>query len=228
MLAGVVVASTLGVEATVFYLVVYLFMNLAAFAVVVARERETALGDDIAAALGPRRQPPVARVADDDRDALAGRHPRHGRLLRQVLPDRRGGRRRLHLARRGDRDRLDDLARLLPAGGRGDVDAVEGDAGAAAATRGPRWPAARRRPTHSATCRPPPSPSCSAPPACSSGSSRSPLFDLAQDAGRALGLLVAVSGQSSVVSCQERPTGRVSGPCQPRPFQPTRLDLSRR
>ncbi len=41
MLAGVVVATRLGVQATVFYLAVYLFMNMAAFAVIVARERET-------------------------------------------------------------------------------------------------------------------------------------------------------------------------------------------
>ena len=47
MLAGVVVASQLGVRATVFYLAVYLFMNMAAFAVIVARERETGLGDGI-------------------------------------------------------------------------------------------------------------------------------------------------------------------------------------
>ena len=45
MLAGVVVATQLGVQATVFYLAVYLFMNMAAFAVIVARERETGLGD---------------------------------------------------------------------------------------------------------------------------------------------------------------------------------------
>jgi NADH-quinone oxidoreductase subunit N len=52
LLAGVVVASRLGVQATVFYLAVYLMMNLAAFAVIVARERETGLGDDIAAIAG--------------------------------------------------------------------------------------------------------------------------------------------------------------------------------
>ena len=45
MLAGVVVATQLGVRATVFYLAVYLFMNMAAFAVIVARERTTDLGD---------------------------------------------------------------------------------------------------------------------------------------------------------------------------------------
>ncbi|MFI4993781.1 MAG: NADH-quinone oxidoreductase subunit N, partial [Solirubrobacterales bacterium] len=40
MLAGVVVASKLGVQATVFYLAVYVAMNMASFAVIVARERE--------------------------------------------------------------------------------------------------------------------------------------------------------------------------------------------
>jgi NADH-quinone oxidoreductase subunit N len=52
MLAGVVVASRLGLQATVFYLAVYLVMNLAAFAVIVARERETPLGDDVASLNG--------------------------------------------------------------------------------------------------------------------------------------------------------------------------------
>jgi NADH-quinone oxidoreductase subunit N len=52
MLAGVVVASRVGLQATVFYLAVYLVMNLAAFAVIVARERETPHGDDIASLNG--------------------------------------------------------------------------------------------------------------------------------------------------------------------------------
>ncbi|HEX4364549.1 MAG TPA: NADH-quinone oxidoreductase subunit N [Solirubrobacteraceae bacterium] len=52
MLAGVVVASRLGLQATVFYIAVYLVMNLAAFAVIVVRERETAFGDDIASLNG--------------------------------------------------------------------------------------------------------------------------------------------------------------------------------
>ena len=47
LLAGVVVATKLGVQATLFYLAVYLVMNLAAFAVVIARERESDLGDHI-------------------------------------------------------------------------------------------------------------------------------------------------------------------------------------
>jgi NADH-quinone oxidoreductase subunit N len=47
ILGGLVVASEAGVNALVFYLAAYAFMNLAAFAVVVARERETPFGDDI-------------------------------------------------------------------------------------------------------------------------------------------------------------------------------------
>jgi NADH-quinone oxidoreductase subunit N len=52
LLIGVTVGTKLGVQATLFYLAVYLVMNLAAFAVIVVRERETALGDDIAAIEG--------------------------------------------------------------------------------------------------------------------------------------------------------------------------------
>jgi NADH-quinone oxidoreductase subunit N len=52
MLAGIVVSTRVGVQATVFYLLVYLVMNVAAFAVVVARERETDRGDDISALAG--------------------------------------------------------------------------------------------------------------------------------------------------------------------------------
>jgi NADH-quinone oxidoreductase subunit N len=49
MLAGVVVGTQLGIQAVTFYLAGYLVMNIAAFAVVVARSRETALGDSLAA-----------------------------------------------------------------------------------------------------------------------------------------------------------------------------------
>jgi NADH-quinone oxidoreductase subunit N len=52
MLAGVVVSTQLGVRAVVFYLAVYLLMNMAAFAVVIARERESGLGDDISSMYG--------------------------------------------------------------------------------------------------------------------------------------------------------------------------------
>src|SRR3954467_3802936 len=52
LLAGVIVASRLGVQATIFYLATYLLMNMAAFAVIAARERETPYGDDIRAVAG--------------------------------------------------------------------------------------------------------------------------------------------------------------------------------
>jgi NADH-quinone oxidoreductase subunit N len=52
ILGGLVVASEAGVNALVFYLAGYAFMNLAAFAVVVARERETHYGDDIVGVRG--------------------------------------------------------------------------------------------------------------------------------------------------------------------------------
>jgi NADH-quinone oxidoreductase subunit N len=57
MLAGVVVATRLGVQATVLYLFAYTGMNFAAFAVIVANEHDRADGDDVAAlaGLGARR-----------------------------------------------------------------------------------------------------------------------------------------------------------------------------
>ncbi|HEX5146504.1 MAG TPA: NADH-quinone oxidoreductase subunit N [Conexibacter sp.] len=58
LLAGVVVGSQLGAKATVFYLAVYLVMNVAAFAVIVARERACGDSDDIAAFAGLGRTHP--------------------------------------------------------------------------------------------------------------------------------------------------------------------------
>ena len=56
MLAGVIVATELGVNATVLYLGLYLFMNLTAFAVIVAVQHERADGDELSglAGLGAR------------------------------------------------------------------------------------------------------------------------------------------------------------------------------
>jgi len=59
ILGGLVVAGEAGVSALVFYLVGYLFMNLAAFGVVVARERESAFGDDIRAVRGLGAERPL-------------------------------------------------------------------------------------------------------------------------------------------------------------------------
>jgi NADH-quinone oxidoreductase subunit N len=57
MLAGVIVATRLGVDATVLYLIVYLMMNLAAFAVIIAAQNERADGDELSglSGLGARR-----------------------------------------------------------------------------------------------------------------------------------------------------------------------------
>jgi NADH-quinone oxidoreductase subunit N len=59
MLGGLVVASEEGVNALVFYLAVYTLMNLAAFAVIIARERETPYGDDIRAMEGLGSERPL-------------------------------------------------------------------------------------------------------------------------------------------------------------------------
>jgi NADH-quinone oxidoreductase subunit N len=58
MLAGVVVGTRLGLQATAFYLAGYLVMNMAAFAVIVARERVTGEGDDISSLEGLGRSSP--------------------------------------------------------------------------------------------------------------------------------------------------------------------------
>jgi len=62
MLAGVVIGTKLGIDATVFYIVTYLPVNIAAFAVIVARQRQRAAGgDDISALAGlGARQPWLA------------------------------------------------------------------------------------------------------------------------------------------------------------------------
>ena len=52
MLVGVIVSTQLGISAVVFYLFAYVLMNMAAFAVIVARERSTGAGDDLAALRG--------------------------------------------------------------------------------------------------------------------------------------------------------------------------------
>jgi NADH-quinone oxidoreductase subunit N len=58
ILTGVVVATQIGLRAMSFYLAIYLFMNMAAFAVVVARERVSPAGDDISSFEGLGRADP--------------------------------------------------------------------------------------------------------------------------------------------------------------------------
>ena len=63
IMGGIVVSTKLGAAATVFYLAVYLLMNLTAFAVIIARERETLHGDDIDAVAGLGSERPVLALA---------------------------------------------------------------------------------------------------------------------------------------------------------------------
>ncbi len=58
MLVGIVAANAAGVQALFFYLTAYAFMNLAAFAVITIRERETGFGDDIRSVQGLGRERP--------------------------------------------------------------------------------------------------------------------------------------------------------------------------
>ena len=59
ILVGLLVATGEGVDAMAFYLAAYTLMNLAAFAVIAIRERETPFGDDIAAVEGLARGRPL-------------------------------------------------------------------------------------------------------------------------------------------------------------------------
>ena len=124
MLVGVVVSTRLGVQATVFYLMVYAVMNLAAFAVIVARERETGLGDDFASLYGLGSERPllawpmtIAMLGLAGMPATAGFFGKIYLIDAAVDND-------YALARRRDRDRLGDLAGVLPARGRGRLDAL--------------------------------------------------------------------------------------------------------
>jgi NADH-quinone oxidoreductase subunit N len=59
ILVGLLVVTSEGVEAMTFYLAAYTLMNLAAFGVIAIRERETALGDDIASVEGLAKDRPL-------------------------------------------------------------------------------------------------------------------------------------------------------------------------
>ncbi len=73
MMVAVVAASEAGVNALVFYLAGYALMNLAAFAVITIRERETAFGDDIRSVEGlARERPGLATALTISMLALAG------------------------------------------------------------------------------------------------------------------------------------------------------------
>jgi NADH-quinone oxidoreductase subunit N len=59
ILVGLLVVTSEGVEAMTFYLAAYTLMNLAAFGVIAIRERETPLGDDVAAVEGLGKDRPL-------------------------------------------------------------------------------------------------------------------------------------------------------------------------
>ena len=149
-------------------------MNVAAFAVVIGRERVSEHGDSIESLrdLG-RASPVLAWTMTIAMLSLAGFPATVGFIGKFYLIDAVGGR-RLRLARDRDRGRLDDLARLLPARDRGDVDGPVRDraahhpaapraAGVRLVARGRRPGAARGRARRRCWRR---------RPRCSSGSSR--------------------------------------------------------
>jgi NADH-quinone oxidoreductase subunit N len=73
LLAGVVVGTRLGLEATVFYLVIYVLMNVAAFAVIIVRERSSEHGDDLRSLEGlGQASPPLALAMTVAMLSLAG------------------------------------------------------------------------------------------------------------------------------------------------------------
>lgn len=79
MLAGIVTATQAGVDALVFYLAAYVAMNVAAFGVVVIRERQTGFSDDLSTLRGlGREKPMVAWPLTIAMLALAGLPPTAG------------------------------------------------------------------------------------------------------------------------------------------------------
>jgi NADH-quinone oxidoreductase subunit N len=63
MLVGVVAVGEAGTSALIFYLAAYALMNLAAFAVITLRERQTGFGDDIRSVAGLGRERPLLAAA---------------------------------------------------------------------------------------------------------------------------------------------------------------------
>ena len=79
LLIGVAAGAVAGAEATLYYLLAYLVMTMAAFAVVVVREREVEDGDTIAALAGyGRRRPLLGAVMTISMLSLSGFPPLAG------------------------------------------------------------------------------------------------------------------------------------------------------
>ena len=79
LLIGITAGTIEGAQATLYYLIAYLAMTLAAFAVVIAREREVADGDEISSLAGYwRRRPMLSVVMTVAMLSLAGFPPLSG------------------------------------------------------------------------------------------------------------------------------------------------------
>ena len=86
LLIGVAAGGVRGAEAVLYYLLAYLVMTLAAFAVVIVREREVAGGDTIGALRGyGRSRPLVGTVMTLSMLSLAGMPPLAGFVGKYVL-----------------------------------------------------------------------------------------------------------------------------------------------
>ena len=123
LLVGFVTGTAEGYSAVVFYLLAYIFMNLGAFAVVVALAQRGQDCERIESFAGLAQAAPRPRRADDPLHALARRHPGHRRLHREVHHLRRRRERRRHLAHHPGPARERGLRLLLPAPARPDVHA---------------------------------------------------------------------------------------------------------
>jgi len=62
LLIGIAAGTVAGIEAVIYYLMVYVAMTLAAFAIVIMREREVPDGDEIQALVGYGRRRPIAGI----------------------------------------------------------------------------------------------------------------------------------------------------------------------
>jgi NADH-quinone oxidoreductase subunit N len=86
LLIGVAAGSLRGAEAVLYYLIAYLAMTLAAFAIVVVREREVEYGDHVSAYTGyGRRRPVLGAVMTLSMLSLAGFPPLSGFIGKFLL-----------------------------------------------------------------------------------------------------------------------------------------------
>ncbi len=76
--------------AVLFYLVVYVFMNAAAFGLILLVRKGGRFGEDVDDLRGLAGRSPLAAAVHPRRASLPDRHPADGRVHGQVFPVRRG------------------------------------------------------------------------------------------------------------------------------------------